>query len=178
MFSTQTGALVSYVADGQELLETPLEVSLYRPVTDNDNRDRNAARLWKKAGLDRLTQKLIDFKTAKKEVMVDFELVNPQQQKVAMARMSYTLATDGQLKVITVVKPDTAVVKSLARIGLVFEAPDELGQVGYLGRGDVETYADRMECGRIGIYHTSADRMFHYYVTPPVSYTHLTLPTN
>ena len=64
------------------------------------------------------------------------------------------------------VKPDTAVVKSLARIGLVFEAPDELGQVGYLGRGDVETYADRMECGRIGIYHTSADRMFHYYVTP------------
>ena len=166
MFSSETGALVSYVADGQELLETPLEVSLYRPVTDNDNRDRNAARLWKKAGLDRLTQKLIDFKTAKKEVMVDFELVNPQQQKVAMARMSYTLATDGQLKVITVVKPDTAVVKSLARIGLVFEAPDELGQVGYLGRGDVETYADRMECGRIGIYHTSADRMFHYYVTP------------
>lgn len=166
IFSPETGALRSYVADGRELLETPLEVSLYRPVTDNDNRDRNGARLWKKIGLDRLTQKLVDYKTTKKEVTVGFELVNPQQQKVATARMSYSLAADGSLKVTTVVKPDTAIVKSLARIGLVFEAPDELSKVGYLGRGDIETYVDRKTCGKIGIYHTSVDRMFHYYVTP------------
>lgn len=51
IFSSETGALISYMTDGQELLATPLEVSLYRPVTDNDNRDRNAARPWKKAGL-------------------------------------------------------------------------------------------------------------------------------
>ena len=56
IFSSETGALISYMTDGQELLATPLEVSLYRPVTDNDNRDRNAVRPWKKAGLDRLTQ--------------------------------------------------------------------------------------------------------------------------
>ena len=45
-------------------------------------------------------------------------------------------------------------------------AHDELSKVGYLGRGDIETYVDRKTCGKIGIYHTSVDRMFHYYVTP------------
>lgn len=128
IFSSETGALISYMTDGQELLATPLEVSLYRPVTDNDNRDRNAARPWKKAGLDRLTQKLIDFKTAKKEVTVDFELVNTQQQTVAKARMSYALATDGRLKIITVVKPDTAIVRSLARMAWCLKLPIHWGR--------------------------------------------------
>ena len=36
----------------------------------------------------------------------------------------------------------------------------------YLGRGEHETYADRKLSGRIGIYHTDAERMFHYYVRP------------
>ncbi len=30
-------------------LSTPLTLSLFRPATDNDNRDRNGARLWRKS---------------------------------------------------------------------------------------------------------------------------------
>ena len=31
---------------------TPLTLSLFRPATDNDNRDKNGARLWRNAGLE------------------------------------------------------------------------------------------------------------------------------
>mgnify|MGYP002508695219 CR=1 FL=1 len=48
-----------------ELLSTPLTLSLFRPATDNDNRDRNGARLWRKAGLDNITQKVLSLKEGK-----------------------------------------------------------------------------------------------------------------
>ena len=54
----QTGALRSYMYNGKEMLASPVVLSLYRPVTDNDNRERTGgARAWKKAGLDNLVQK-------------------------------------------------------------------------------------------------------------------------
>ena len=40
-------------------MATPLTLSLYRPATDNDNWDKNGARLWRDAGLDCLTQKVV-----------------------------------------------------------------------------------------------------------------------
>ena len=53
----QTGALTSLNLDGKELLATPLTLSLFRPATDNDNRDKNGARLWRNAGLDNLPKR-------------------------------------------------------------------------------------------------------------------------
>ena len=47
-----------------------------------------------------------------------------------------------------------------------FEMPDAYSQVSYLGRGEHETYMDRNQSGKIGIYHTDVERMFHYYVRP------------
>ena len=44
--------------------------------------------------------------------------------------------------------------------------PYAYNKVSYLGRGEHETYIDRNQSGCIGIYHTDAERMFHYYVKP------------
>ena len=54
-----TGALKSLCLDGEELLASPITLSLFRPATDNDNRDQNGAKLWRQAGLDHLTQKVV-----------------------------------------------------------------------------------------------------------------------
>ena len=54
----------------------------------------------------------------------------------------------------------------MARIGLAFRMNDSFGKVEYYGRGDVETYNDRKQAGRIGRYRTTAEAMFHYYVKP------------
>lgn len=162
----ETGALNSLMLDGEELLATPVTLSLFRPATDNDNRDRNGASVWRKAGINRLIQKVVSLKYRKRSVSAQVEILNANGLKVGDADFSYSLNSAGALKVKVTFCPDTAVVKSMARLGLAFEMNDAYGNVTYLGRGDNETYSDRMQSGKIGLYQTTADRMFHYYVTP------------
>ncbi|WP_455590493.1 glycoside hydrolase family 2 TIM barrel-domain containing protein [Bacteroides sp.] len=162
----ESGALNSLTLDGKELLNTPVTLSLFRPATDNDNRDRNGARLWRQAGLDNLTQKVVSLKEGKNNTTARVEVVNAKGQKVGDATLVYSLVRNGGVNVQATFQPDTAIVKSIARLGLTFEVNDTFGNVSYLGRGDNETYADRKQSGKIGIYRTTAERMFHYYVTP------------
>lgn len=162
----ETGALTSLALDGKELLATPITLSLFRPATDNDNRDKNGARLWRKAGLDNLTQKVTSLKEGKNTTTAAIELLNAKGQKVGTADFIYTLDKNGALKIRTTFQPDTAIVKSMARLGLTFRVADTYDQISYLGRGDNETYADRDQSGKIGLYQTTPERMFHYYVTP------------
>ena len=162
----ETGALTSLALDGKELLATPITLSLFRPATDNDNRDKNGARLWRKVGLDNLTQKVTSLKEGKNTTTAAIELLNAKGQKVGTADFIYTLDKNGALKIRTTFQPDTAIVKSMARLGLTFRVADTYDQVSYLGRGDNETYADRGQSGKIGLYQTTPERMFHYYVTP------------
>lgn len=141
--------------NGKELLSTPLTLSLFRPATDNDNRDRNGARLWRKAGLDNITQKVLSLKEGKSSTTARVEILNAKGQKVGTADFIYALDKNGALKVSTTFEPDTALVKSIARLGVTFRVADMYDQVSYLGRGDNETYADRNQSGRIGLYQTT-----------------------
>lgn len=162
----KTGALHSLTVDGEEMLATPVTLSLYRPVTDNDKRDRNGARMWHEAGLSTLSQKAVSVKKTGTTTIAQVEILNDQKIKIADARFLYSIGKDGGLKVETDFTPDTTLVKSLARLGLTFQMDAAFGNIAYLGRGDVETYADRKQAGKIGIYSTSAERMFYYYMVP------------
>ena len=162
----QTGALTSLNLNGKELLATPLTLSLYRPATDNDNRDKNGARLWRDAGLDCLTQKVVSLRESKTSTTARVEILNAKTQRVGIADFVYSLDRNGALKVHTTFQPDTTIVKSMARLGLTFRVSNAYDQVSYLGRGDNETYIDRNQSGKIGVYQTTPERMFHYYVAP------------
>lgn len=162
----KTGALQSLALDGKELLASPVTLSLFRPATDNDNRDRKAARLWRQAGLDKPVQKVITLKKGRTSTTAVVELLNEAGKKLGDATLVYSLARNGGIKVQAEFMPDTTEVRAMARLGLVFEVNDTYGNVSYLGRGDHETYADRKQSGKIGIYNTTVERMFHYYVKP------------
>lgn len=113
-----------------------------------------------------MTQKVVSLKDGKKAATAKVEILNAKGMKVGDADFAYSLNSVGALKVKVTFRPDTAVVKSMARLGLTFEMNDTYGNVAYLGRGDNETYSDRMQSGKIALYQTTAERMFHYYVTP------------
>lgn len=161
-----TGALKSLCLDGEELLASPITLSLFRPATDNDNRDQNGAKLWKQAGLDHLTQKVVSLKEGKNKTTVKADILNAEGKKIGNAEFIYALNRDGSMKVQTTFEPDTSLVKSMARLGITFEMKDTYENVTYLGRGEHETYTDRNQSGKIGVYKTTPERMFHYYVVP------------
>ena len=162
----KTGALTAFSVNGEQLLATPVTLSFFRPATDNDNRDRNGAKNWRDAGLQHLTQKVTTIQNKKSSVQATIEIWNDKNKSIGVAYVAYTLQKDGGLNIRTRFNPDTAIVKSLARVGLTFQMEKVYENVAYLGRGDVETYADRKQAGKIGIYRTTAERMFHYYVMP------------
>ena len=163
----KTGALTSYIYEGQEYLASPVRLSLYRPATDNDNREKKGgAKVWRKLGLNHLVQRVLSVKTSGHTTYSEVKLLNDKNDTIGSATFEYTIRKDGILSVQTRFVPDTTFVSSLARVGLVFEMPHSFNRVTYLGRGEHETYADRKLSGRIGIYHTDAERMFHYYVCP------------
>lgn len=163
----KTGALTSYIYEGQEYLASPVRLSLYRPATDNDNREKKGgAKVWRKLGLNHLVQCVLSVKTSGHTTYSEVKLLNDKNETIGSATFEYTIRKDGILSVQTRFVPDTTFVSSLARVGLVFEMPHSFNRVTYLGRGEHETYADRKLSGRIGIYHTDAERMFHYYVRP------------
>lgn len=161
-----TGALKSLCLDGEELLASPIILSLFRPATDNDNRDQNGAKLWRQAGLDHLTQKVVSLKEGKNKTTVKADILNAEGKKIGNAEFIYALNRDGSMKVQTTFEPDTSLVKSMVRLGITFEMKDTYENVTYLGRGEHETYTDRNQSGKIGVYKTTPERMFHYYVVP------------
>lgn len=172
----RTGALSSLLFDGEQMLSAPMTLSLWRPATSNDLRDRNGAWRWRAAGLDSLTQHVVSLTRKGRTTTAVVELAGAGKKPVGRAVLRYTQQGSG-VGVSVDFTPDTAHVRSLARIGLVFEQPAARDGIEYLGRGaaecapgmmsgDLETYADRKQCGLIDICRTTPERMFHYYVTP------------
>lgn len=165
-FSTETGALTSLKYHGKEMLASPMLLSIYRPATENDIKDANGLKLWKAAGLDNYTQRVTKHNLKKDRFEADVEIVNSKGQTIGTAHFAYKLNKKGQLDIDTRFTPDTAIIKSLPRVGLTFDMPSEAAHtVNYLGRGEHENYIDR-PTGMVGIYQTSPAEMFETYMVP------------
>lgn len=166
-FSPETGAMTSFIYKGKEYLAEPLLISLYRPITENDNRDKKGGKLWKDAGLNNYTQKVTDITKSKDGVTFKVALVNKKGSEIGKGSLIYKVDRNGILQVNTTFTPDTTVVKSLPRVGITFRMPDaSCKKVSYLGHGNTENYVDRCDAGKIGIYNTTPAEMFHCYVVP------------
>ena len=161
----QSGAL-SLTLDGRTILDSPLALSLWRPATDNDRRDRFGERVWKQEGIDAATQRVTKLTAKNGVVTAETEILDKEGHKLAAAKFVYSKVKEGGVNIKTTFAPDTAALHSVARVGLVCDLPKEFSNIEYLGRGEAETYADRKQCGTIGIYATSPERMFHCYVRP------------
>jgi beta-galactosidase len=167
----ETGNITSLTNNGAEQLATPITLSLYRPITENDNRDKGNT--WKAQGLPDFTQKATSVKVKNNVVTVSTELTNKDGKSLGTAQYKYSVSNNNTLNVDCYFVPDTANVKSLARVGLTYRAAKaNAWSVSYLGRGEVETYADRKSCGTIGVYNTNPEKNFHYYIVPQSTGNH------
>jgi beta-galactosidase len=167
----ETGNITSLTNNGAEQLATPMTLSLYRPITENDNRDKG--KKWKEEGLANINQKATSISVKNNVVTVATSLTNNDGKSLGTAQYKYSVAKDNTLSVDCYFVPDTANVKTLARVGLTYRAAKaNAWSISYLGRGEVETYADRNSCGLIGIYNTNPEKDFHYYIVPQSTGNH------
>ncbi|MBO5974353.1 MAG: DUF4981 domain-containing protein [Paludibacteraceae bacterium] len=163
--SKQTSSIVSFVKNGEELFSSPLVLSLFRPLTENDIKDWSGIAQTRKNGLKDLTQKTISFKTSKNKVETLAELSTDSLGKIGEVKFVYRFERDGKVRVNTSFFPNKEVLKVVARVGLMLQMPNSFGKTAYLGK-EFETYADRNQCGFVKLCHTSPQEMFHCYVVP------------
>ncbi len=166
-----TGELISLVVDGKQLLQTPMQLSLYRPATENDLAWEGKNRFWLEAGFDSISQRATNVEFKKNVVNVASEIV-AKGRVIATANYTYTVNAEGTFAVNVKFNPDTAVIKNMPRVGLTFRMPEaECGDVTYFGRSG-ETYVDRMQAGREGVWTVKPVEDFFVYNKPSTAGNH------
>lgn len=168
-----TGAITSVKVKGKEMLAAPLALSLFRPLTENDAHRNGQGRKWLSYGLDSISQKAVSVTRKGDVITAETEIYGKNGQSLGKARFDYSVDAAGVIAVKVRYTPDTTVVKTLPRIGLVTRLDRGNAQVvRYHGRGHVETYADRKTAGRIATYVTTPDAEFHRYIVPQATGNH------
>ncbi len=163
--SKETGSISSFVKNGEELLSSPIILSLFRPLTENDIKDWSGIAQTRKNGLDCLNQKVVSFKLMKNKAETEVEISTDSLGKIGDVKYVYTFEKDGKVTIKTFFMPNTESLKIVARIGLMLQMPNSFDDIVYLGK-EYETYADRNQCGFVKVCNTSPQEMFHCYVVP------------
>jgi beta-galactosidase/beta-glucuronidase len=167
-FSRDEGSLTSIKGLGGSFLTDVCIPSFYRAATNADRSDQAfalAATIYSRETDWRDIQKKIRFKKFFYE-MEDDDFSFIIQYRSAACKgdvlMQYLLSTDGKLRVTLSFTPKY----DLLRCGIRFSVPSSFNRLVWYGRGSGETYSDRKESGKFGIYSASPDELYHEYARP------------
>ncbi len=146
----KTGALVSWLADGAEMLAAPLEPYFWKPVNDNQEAAGFEQRLgvWKNAAQQRIV-KSIKTKETGEGVIVTAEMSLPVG---ADYTLTYTISGNGKIKVDADYRPTRDDIPVIPKFGVRLRLPADMMDISYYGRGPWENYPDRKRSAFIGKY--------------------------
>lgn len=167
VFDKAVGGLSEVFFQGKNILQAGPTPSFWRVPTDNDEGGGKAsfAARWRNAGLD----------TAQAEP-VDMQVVSSQRQMVTVRctntvtltggtirqQTDYTVFGTGDVQITTTYTPE-GTIPPLARVGLQLEMPASFNTLKWYGRGPFESYWDRKDAARVGLYMGKvADQFFPY----------------
>ena len=159
-----TGALVSWLVDGEQLLQAPLEPYLWKPENDNQHAAHFAERLavWKDAAEKRTVKAL---RIEGEKVIVDLSL--PVGADVTL---TYTITRDDHIKVEMDYRPTALSLEKEAmlipKFGMRMRLPAEMTHINYYGRGPWENYPDRKRSAFLGRYEMPLSDYQTEYVHP------------
>jgi beta-galactosidase/beta-glucuronidase len=172
-FSKHEGVLTSWRYHGIKLVERGPVLKIWRAPTDNDANtwgDQRAAIRWREAGLDRLCE-VAQGVTAKRlapqavRVVVRSRLSAPDHAEGFDCDYTYIIYGSGDVLLDTHILPSEGL-PPLPRVGLEMTLPTGFETFTWYGRGPQETYSDRKEGARIGLYSGTVDEQYYPYIKP------------
>ncbi len=157
----KTGALTSWIANGKQMLQTPLEPYFWKPENDNQSAAHFAERtaVWKDAAEKRIVKSV---RAEGNRVIADMSLPTIG----ADLTVTYTLKADGRIMVDMDYRPTATNIPLMPKFGMRMRLPKDFTQIRYYGRGPWENYPDRKRSAFVGIYEMS---LFDYeteYIHP------------
>jgi beta-galactosidase/beta-glucuronidase len=169
-FDRFRGAISAWEYQGAPILDgedAGPRFNAWRAPTDNDVW---MAQEWRKAGLDRLQTRVRRFvweQPAESVVQVTVETVEaPYSLPPAFALVyRYTLYGHGEIALTLEVTPREGLC-NLPRIGLQMRLCGEYDRFAWYGRGPHDSYSDRKESARVGVYQGMVEDQFEMHIRP------------
>ena len=158
---SKTGALTSWIVDGKEMLQAPLEPYFWKPENDNQHAAHFAERtaVWKDVAQKRTIKSI---RALSNQVIAEMSLLD-----AADLTLTYDLKADGRIMVTMDYKPRAGVeLPVLPKFGIRMRLPKDFTQIRYYGRGPWENYPDRKRSAFLGIYETSLKDYETEYIHP------------
>lgn len=167
------GLISSLNFSGKELITTPITPNVWRAPTDND---RNIKNQWFDAGYDFMSSKcystaLLSADGERAVVEAYLSMGTPRLEPALRMHVTYTfIKGDGVRTAFEVeVREDTPV---LPRFGVEFRMPKDCEYLSYFGKGPYESYVDKHEASRLGVYSSTVTEHFEHYVRPQENMAH------
>ena len=164
-----SGAITSYRYAGKELLNQSLQFNAWRaPVL---NEQRHIASEWRKAGLDDLVHRTESFEVRESEsgqyeVMMKACVKGRNSKAGFHLHTNLTILGNGEFILAQKVEPMDELPDRLPKIGLQAVLNKEFEHMRWYGRGPGETYPDRKNSARVGLYSKTVDEMEESYLVP------------
>lgn len=158
---SKTGALTSWIVDGKDMLQAPLEPYFWKPENDNQHAAHFAERtaVWKDAAQKRTIKSI---RALSNQVIAEMSLLD-----AADLTLTYDLKADGRIMVTMDYKPRAGVeFPVLPKVGMRMRLPKDFTKIRYYGRGPWENYPDRKRSAFLGIYETSLKDYETEYIHP------------
>ena len=162
---SNTGALVSWVVDGEQMLQAPLEPYFWKPENDNQQAAHFAERtaVWQDAAAKRTVKTLRTAKDAD-ALKVVAEMTLPTEADLTL---TYAIKHDGRIKVDMDYRPyANSHQPIMPKFGMRMRLPKDFTHIEYYGRGPWENYPDRKRSAFIGRYEMPLADYQTEYVKP------------
>ncbi len=166
-FDRSSGALASWEYQDTPLLVSGPTLSVWRAPTDND---AQMAAAWRKAGLDRLTSRTVSIvweqiERQRVQIIVEARIAAVSHRPAFTVSFCYTVYGNGDVLLETSVTP-LVKLPPLPRIGLELTLAPGFDRFTWDGLGPHESYPDRRESVKRGIYFGTVTEQFQNYIRP------------
>ncbi len=138
-------------------------LDFWRAPTDNDA--LTIASAWRRAGLDRLQQRIIDVQPGPGVLRTRLRIAPAGTDAGFLASLTWTERAAGTRLDIHVA-PDGSWPCPLPKVGLRLVLDAEIGQVTWFGRGPGEAYRDTCHATRVGLFTAPVQDLATPYVQP------------
>jgi len=162
----KSGDILNWSFKHQVLTNKPIKLNFWRPPTDNDlgNGMDKWAKIWQDASYN-YSSKLIE-NPRKTDNNVSFKVAYKLPNDEANVHVKYTLTSNGNLQVNYSYKPNKSKLPNIPRLGMYLTLDKKFENVSWYGKGPEESYWDRKNGQKLGIYSGKVNEQFHVYSRP------------
>jgi beta-galactosidase len=166
VFNKETGRIETLRSHGKVVIEDGPKFNFWRAPIDND---KNLARQWRKAGLDKVITHVVESNVSTKGQTVAIKvtkkhLANPKAGFDSVE--TYSFYRDGKIKIDSQVTPFGKLPITLPRIGYEMKVADEFAEFNWYGKGPGHSYCDKNQGAKTGVFSGSVESQFLNFPMP------------